>query len=153
MLENLKDKLPLIRHIDDYILQHKKFGEFIRYVIVGGSCAVADLAFLYILVEFFHIWYLFSATLSFITVSSFGYFGQKYFTFKNNSKNYKKQMPVFFVVAGTGLLINSLCMFTFVSILGIWYILSNVITKFIVLIWNFLANKYLTFRDDKKRQD
>jgi len=128
-----------------YFFEHEKIGEPMRYLLIGGTCGVLDLSLLYIQVEFFHIWYLAATIISFVTITTFGYFGQKYFTFRNKSKNYKKQMPIFFVIVGIGLLINTSCMFFFVSILQIWYIIANVITKFIVLIWNYFANKHITF--------
>jgi len=117
-----------------------------KYSIIGSLCAVADLAVLYLLVEYLHVWYLFSAAISFSVVSLFGYWGQKKFTFKDGSRNHAKQLPVFFLVAGTGLLINSVCMFLFVSVLGVWYIFANVVTKFLVLVWNFFANRHITFK-------
>jgi len=126
--------------------EHQRHGEKMRYLLVGGTCAVLDLLFLYLMVNFLNIWYLAATTISFAAVSLLGYFGQKYFTFRNAEKNHKKQLALFFMVSGTGLLINAGFMFFFVSILGIWYMAANIITKFIVLIWNFLANKKITFR-------
>ncbi len=129
-----------------YFFEHEKIGEPMRYLLIGGSCAVLDLLFLYLMVNFLDIWYLIATTISFTIVSLLGFFGQKYFTFRDLSKNHKKQIPVFFVVSAIGLLINAGFMFFFVSVLGIWYIAANIVTKFIVLIWNFLANKKITFR-------
>ncbi len=116
-----------------------------RYALVGGLCALADIAILFFFVNFLHFFYLTVTTLSFIIITFLGYFGQKYFAFRDPSKNHKKQIPIFFIVTGTGLAFNTLFMFLFVSIAGIWYITSNIITKFIVLVWNFLANKHITF--------
>jgi len=128
------------------IFEHERFGETMRYLLIGGTCAVLDLLLLFVFVNYLHIWYLYAATASFIIVSTLGYFGQKYFSFRNYENNHGKQLPVFFAVAGIGLLLNAGFMFTFVSIIGLWYILASVMTKFIVLIWNFFANKKVTFR-------
>jgi glycosyltransferase involved in cell wall biosynthesis len=129
-----------------HLLEHERFGELMRYLLIGGSCAVLDLILLFSFVNYLHIWYLYAATASFIIVSTLGYFGQKYFSFRNYENNHGKQIPVFFVVAGIGLLINAAFMYAFVSLMGLWYILASVMTKFIVLIWNFFANKKITFR-------
>lgn len=122
------------------------WGEKLRYLFVGGFCAIADLLILYVLVDFFHFWYLASAIISFSFISLLGYFAQKYFTFKNNSKNHKKQLLIFIVIAVIGLLINTSFMFLFVSLMNIWYMLASIITKFIVIIWNYTANKKITFK-------
>ncbi|MDI6778009.1 MAG: GtrA family protein [Patescibacteria group bacterium] len=129
-----------------FFFEHEKIGEPMRYLLIGGTCAVLDLLFLYLMVNFLNVWYLIATTISFLVVSLFGYFGQKHFTFRNTERNHKKQLTLFFMVTGTGLLINAGFMFAFVSLLGIWYIIANIITKFIVLVWNFLANKHITFR-------
>ena len=117
-----------------------------RYAVVGGLCAAADMAVLFFFLNYLHVHYLATTTLSFMAITFFGYFGQKYFTFRDSSGNHKRQIPIFFIVAGAGLALNTLFMFLFVGIAGIWYILANIITKFIVFVWNFLANKYITFK-------
>jgi len=129
-----------------YLFEHEKFGETIRYLLIGGTCATLDMLLLYTFVDYFHIWYLYAATVSFILVSTLGYFGQKYFSFRNHDNNHKRQLPIFFIVAGVGLLLNAGFMFLLVSLVGLWYILASIITKFVVLIWNFSANKNITFR-------
>lgn len=146
MLIQLRKKLVLFDKVFSLTFEHNKFGEKIRYLFIGGACAIADLIILYVLVEFFQIWYLVASIISFILVGFFGYLGQKYFTFKNDSKSHTRQLTIFFTVIGIGLLLNSSCMFLFVSVLGIWYIFASVVTKFIVLAWNFTANKYITFK-------
>jgi len=132
-----------------FFFEHKRFGEPMRYLLIGGICAVLDLFILFIFVNYLHIWYLYAATASFIIVSTLGYFGQKYFSFRNYENNHGKQFPVFFVMAGVGLLLNAGFIFLFVSIMNLWYILASIITKFIVLFWNFFANKHITFKKNE----
>lgn len=146
MLTKIRKKSALFDRAFSLTFEHQKFGEKLRYLFVGGSCAVADLAILYLLVDFLHVWYLAASIISFILVGLIGYGGQKYFTFKNESKNHKKQLFTFFVIVGIGLLINSFSMFFFVSFVGLWYILASIVTKLIVLVWNYAANKHITFK-------
>lgn len=141
------EKSSLFAKIFSFIFEHQKFGEKIRYLFVGGICAIADLLLLYILVDFFHLWYLFSATISFSLVGLFGYLGQKYFTFKNDSQNHGKQLTLFLAVSGIGLIINIILMYTLVDLMNLWYIFASILTKFVVLIWNFSASKHLTFKN------
>jgi putative flippase GtrA len=134
-----------IKTIRSY-LEHERLGQQMRYLLVGGLCTVLDLSLLYAFVHFLSIWYLYSATLSFVIVIGSGYFAYKHFVFRNSEKNHKKQFTLFLIVAGVGLLINTGFMFVFVSWLNIWYMLASVMTKFIVLIWNFVANQRITFK-------
>lgn len=143
--------LSNIAQVCDFLFYHKKIGTLLRYSLIGGSCALGDMFLLYIFVEFAHIWYLYASIASWITISALGFFGQKYFTFKNTSKKHQKQLIIFIIVGTIGLSINSACLFFLVSIVKIWYIFANIITKFIVLIWNFLANKYITFKTNNSQ--
>ena len=120
-------------------------GQFMRYLVIGGACAILDLLLLYTFVDYLHIWYLYAATVSFTIVIVLGYFGQKYFSFRNYENNHRKQLTTFIIVALTGLALNIAFMFLFVSLMNLWYVLASIMTKFIVLIWNFLANKKITF--------
>lgn len=135
-----------IARIYRFFFHHKKIGTLLRYLLIGGSCALGDMLLLYTFVEFFHIWYLYASIISWVITSILSFLGQKHFTFKNTSKKYQIQFPIFILVAIVGLGLNSLCLFFLVSILKIWYMFANIITKFIVLIWNFLAHKYITFK-------
>ena len=146
MIANLRKKSNLLDRTFSFVFEHKKFGEKIRYLFIGGICALADLAILYFLVDILRIWYLTASIVSFIAISFFGYYGQKYFTFKNKSANHKKQLLLFYLMAMASLAINSLSMLFFVSFLGLWYILGSALTKLIVLTWNFIATKYVTFK-------
>ena len=129
------------------LTKNKILEEFFRYFFVGLLCAVLDLFFLYLLVEFLNIWYLLAATISFSVITYGGYFLQKKFTFRNTSRNDSKKIFIFVLVSICGLIANAASMYVLVGIFGIWYILSNIITKKIVLLWNFLTNKYITFNN------
>ena len=129
------------------LTKNKILEEFFRYFFVGLLCAVLDLFFLYLLVEFLNIWYLLAATISFSVITYGGYFLQKKFTFRNTSRNDSKKIFIFVLVSICGLIANAASMYVLVGIFGIWYILSNIITKIIVLLWNFLTNKYITFNN------
>lgn len=150
LYENVKmdmvKKNNIISRFFNFLFYGKKAGQPMRYLFVGGTCSLIDIGLLYIFVEFLHIWYLYASILSFTISCVVAFLGQKYFTFENKSEKHAAQFVLFFTMAGTGLLINSGCIFVFVSLFGIWYILASVITKFIVLVWNFCASKYITFR-------
>jgi len=71
----------------------------------------------------------------------------KYWTFQNRSSNIRKQFLKFLIVSTMGLVITEGCMVLFVYGLKIWYMSAKLITSGLVLVWNFLANKYWTFKD------
>ena len=100
-----------------------KYKLFIKYCIVGGTAAVVDFGILFILTDFFSVYYLTSATASFIVSALVNYSLNRSWTFQSNG-----------------------IMYTGVEFFGLWYILAKVIATGVVLIWNFLGNKYFTFK-------
>lgn len=119
---------------------------FIKYCIVGGTAAVVDFFVLYFLTEFGKIYYLYSATASFILSALTNYFLNRKWTFHSNGKK-RKQLPIFFFIAGCGLLLNNMIMYIGVEKFGLWYIFAKIFATGIVLIWNFFGNKRFTFNN------
>ena len=133
-----------------------KYKLFVKYCIVGGTAAVVDFGVLFVLTELFLgvESYLTSATISFILSAFTNYFLNRSWTFRSNGKK-RKQIPIFFAVATMGLFINNSIMFVgmekfLLKNLQYGYLLAKVIATGLVLIWNFLGNKYITFNDKKE---
>ena len=68
------------------------------------------------------------------------------YTFKSNQPHHIA-VSKFMLIAALGAGINTLLMFFFVHQLQVYYLLAQVITTGIVLLWNFLLNKMWTFAD------
>lgn len=124
------------------ILKYK----FIRYSLGWGLAAILDIILLWIFTNFFHIYYLYSAILSFIFAFSFWYVFQKYITFKNYSKKHILQGWLFllFQLIGQGIYIIILRLW--VNQLEIYYIYVAFIAKWIAFIRNYISNHYFNFK-------
>jgi len=124
-----------------------KYKRFLIYSIGGGIGFIIYFSILYSLTEWAHFWYLFSATIAFIISAVANYFFQRHITFADNkSAKVWRQFIIFILVAIVGLLINNLILYTSVEFLKIWYMFGGFIAAGIVLVWNFTANKNITFR-------
>ncbi|MBD3330470.1 glycosyltransferase [Candidatus Peregrinibacteria bacterium] len=128
----------------------KKFKPFMKYCIVGAMGTFLDLAALYIFVEYISIPVIPASILSFLLAVTNNFLLNKSWTFRNKSKNYRKLYIKFFIVSLVGLGLTVTGMHVMVNIIGIWYMLAKVLTSLIVLTWNFLANKFWTFRLTEK---
>ena len=60
--------------------------KILKYVFAGCVATLSNLVILFLLVNFFNIWYLISASISFCCAVIISYLLQKYFVFKNNTK-------------------------------------------------------------------
>ena len=66
-------------------------------------------------------------------------------TFKSNKRRHIT-VSKFYLIAATGFLLNAVVMWLNTTVIGMHYILSQIIATGIVLVWNFLGNRYWTFR-------
>jgi dolichyl-phosphate beta-glucosyltransferase len=125
----------------------QRYSVFFKYAIVGCMGTAIDVGFLYVFVEFLRIHLLVSTAMSFIFAVINNFALNKYWTFQNKNSNIRKQFIKFLIISIIGLLLTELFMALLVYTLKIWYMASKIITSSLVLMWNFLANKYWTFKD------
>lgn len=66
----------------------------------------------------------------------------------HSDQRHVQAAPKFVAVAAVGLVVNVLMMALLVDVLGFYYLVAQVIATGVVLVWNFLGNRYWTFRRD-----
>ncbi len=125
----------------------QEYAVFFKYAVVGCIGTALDLGTLYIFVGLLHLHLLLSTAMSFVLAVINNFLLNKYWTFQNKSANIRKQFIKFLIVSVLGLFLTEACMAFFVYVLNIWYMAAKLITSGLVLAWNFLANKYWTFKD------
>ena len=67
------------------------------------------------------------------------------YTFRSN-ESHRKSAIRFAIVASVGLLLNVVFMWLGVAVMHAHYLLSQVITTALVVLWSFTANRFWTFR-------
>jgi putative flippase GtrA len=134
--------------IIDKLFQAKTDNLFIqlfRYTFVGGLAFVVDFGLLYILTSFLGVYYQISAALSFIAGLLVNYFISILWVFnvKNENRNRIAEFTAFALVGVVGLALNALVIYIFTEWIGLFYMLSKIISTVIVFLWNFLGRRYL----------
>jgi putative flippase GtrA len=135
-------KIKNLHHIRDWILIKKIF----RYTIGWGLAALLDLFFLWFFTDILHIYYIYSAILSFIIIFYFGFAFQKYITFENKEKKIIKQWVYFLIFQLIWIWINILLLWVGVSVFKFYYLYVAVFNKWLIFLWNFFMNYIFTFR-------
>jgi len=129
-------------------LPHKKnvIKEFVKFGVVGGIGTLINIAILYLLTEKVGVYYLISAIFSFLVAMSSNFILNKIWTFKENIKiGIGKKYLQFGLVSVSALLVNLFFLYIFTEVLGIYYIISQILAIGIALIINFIGNKVWTF--------
>jgi putative flippase GtrA len=122
------------------------FIQLIRYTFVGGCAFLIDFGTLYILTEYLKIHYLFSAGFSFLLGLITNYVLSVNWVFNNRVIEKRSLEFLFFFLIGLiGLALNELFIWILTDLLLIYYLISKLITTFIVYFWNFFARKIMLF--------
>ncbi|HTX61498.1 MAG TPA: GtrA family protein, partial [Methanobacterium sp.] len=102
--------------------------QFFRYLFVGGAAFLVDLASLYILTDFFGIYYLISAAIAFLLGLVTNYILSISWVFNRRSLDNKTvEFSVFAIIGIIGLGLNELFIWLFTAELGIYYLLSKIL--------------------------
>jgi len=131
----------------------KNLKQFINFCFVGASIAVIDFGLTFVLKELFGIDQYFSNTVALVVAIVTKFFFHRYWVFKeeadtNKAREHTKFIK-FIIVNSVGVGINNgvIYLLSFVKIYNpYWFYISKVLATGIVMLWNFFANKFWTFK-------
>lgn len=120
-----------------------------RYLFSGSTAAVVNLSALYILTDYFKIWYLFSSIIAFCLSLAVSFLMQKHITFREPStERTKKQFLYYFTISVFNLSLNAIFMYILVDFLGLYYLLSQIVSSGIIAIESFFVYSILIFKKE-----
>ena len=122
-------------------MTHERFLEVARFCLVGGVSFLLDYSLLFALTEYAGIYYLYSSAISFSVTVVFNYWLCVVYVFKGAGKQSARQAVIFFVTGALGLLLNQFCMWLFVAIIGLHYMIAKIFATAIVTIWNYFTKR------------
>ena len=121
--------------------------QLFRYCFVGGFAFIVDAGGLFVLTEYAGIYYLLSATISFILGLVVNYLLSTAWIFKKSKLSTRwTEFLIYSVIGVVGLGLNTLFLWLFTDCLHIYYMLSKIITAALVMLWNFFARKIILFK-------
>lgn len=150
-----KSKLGL-RNISSY-LHHllslswrtKEFHRFIKFCIIGGIGAIVNIAILHMLTEYLGVYYVLSGAVAIESGLLSNFVLNKIWAFKDRrikgSRAIIRALYRDHIVRSGGILINLFILWFLTSVIGVYYLLSQIIGIFIAMIWNFGGNKWFTW--------
>jgi putative flippase GtrA len=118
--------------------------QFVKYFGVALVGYLFDFGILFILNEFFHVYYLIAAASGFIIGLIITFFLSNRFVFGESKIKSKSAEFGFFAIIGViGLGILTILMWFFTDVFLINYLVSKVFATVFVYIWNFFARRSL----------
>ena len=119
--------------------------QFISFSLIGVIGTTAHFVVLIISVQALSMSPVSGSIAGFITGASINYLLNYHVTFKSRNSHLESFLK-FFTVATLGLGLNTLIMY--ITTQWYHYLVSQVVATAIVLIWNFLCNRFWTFKED-----
>ena len=119
--------------------------EFLRFFIAGGISTIVHWLLLWILIQHLETAPIVSTSFGYIAGAIVNYTINYFWTFKSNASHFKASFK-FAIVALSGFLLNALIFSFFNYIAGTHYFISQFFATGIVLFWNFIINRFWTFK-------
>ena len=121
------------------------------FVVIGIISTILDLGLLYGLTEYFHIWYLLSATVSYSCGMVLNFLLNKFLNFQDMSRHYLWQFVTFALISSTGLALTLGILYVAVEIFSQNYLVAKLIALVLSFAWNYLGQSRITFSLGKHR--
>lgn len=121
--------------------------QFFRYACVGGVAFVVDFGLLFILTDKIGLYYLLSATISFVCGLLINYALSIRWVFsKRRLSDTRVEFLIFGIIGVIGIVVNNTIIWCGVEIAGLHYLWSKIIAALAVLLWNFIARRQTLFK-------
>jgi putative flippase GtrA len=122
-------------------------GQLVRYTFVGGLAFLVDFGLLYVLTDGAGLYYLLSATLSFLAGLVVNYVLSVSWVFSRRTLESRwAEFLIFAIIGVVGVGLNALFMWLFTEVVGLHYLVSKMGSAVLVFLWNFFARKLSLFR-------
>ena len=129
----------------------RKYGELIRYLIVGVLTTVVSLGTYYVCVIFFldpkvAVELQAANVISWIAAVTFAYVTNRCYVFESKNNNILKEISLFFMARIGSLVLDMGIMFVTVTLLGMNDKLAKLLVQVVVTVANYVLSKLFVFR-------
>jgi len=121
-------------------------GHLLWFFLVGVVSSLVDIGLLYCLCEFFSIWYIAAAIVSYSIGILVSYGLNKCVTFHDHTHEYLLQFTTFTAISLSCLLVNVCIIWLAVEMASLNYLFAKVIATVCAFFWNYYGQSRITFR-------
>lgn len=124
---------------------YRKFSQLILYGIIGSFSSGLDFIIYTLLVQFGGIQYLVANFFSVLVGISTSFILNRNYNFKVKD-HAKRRFSIFLTVGLCGLLLSNIILYLCIDVMALDKLLSKLLSIALVVSFQFLVNKYLTFK-------
>lgn len=122
--------------------------QLIKFIIVGIIGVFVNASLLYILTEYIQMYYIYAGAISVEISIISNFIWNDLWTFKENHNKPKWQRFVSFqLISIFAIGIYVILLYIYTDIFHIYYLISNLMTIPVTVIWNYGMNKFITWKD------
>lgn len=125
-----------------------RFRHLILYGIIGSFSSSIDFAIFTLLVQIVGLHYLVANSISILVGITTSFFLNRNYNFKVKD-NVKGRFLIFLSVGLCGLMLSNFSLYVFVSTFDMNKLLSKLLSIVLVVFFQFLINKYVTFKPSR----
>lgn len=123
----------------------KKFRTLILYGLIGGLSSSIDFIVYSLLVSYVGLNYILSNSISVLIGIITSFTLNRKYNFKVKDKKYRRFI-IFLCVGLCGMIISNLILYLCIDILSLHELISKLLSIVLVVIVQFIINKYITFK-------
>jgi putative flippase GtrA len=112
---------------------------------IGALASVADIGLLWIFCDWFGIWYLSAAVLSYCCGILISYLLNKGLTFHDRDRHYIRQLGTFAAISFSCLLMNVVIIWLLVTFFSWNYLAAKILATICAVFWNYYGQSTITF--------
>ena len=124
---------------------YKKFHHLVLYGIIGSFSSGLDFLIYTLLVQLVGLQYLVANCISVVAGISTSFYLNRNYNFKVKDHT-KRRFSIFLSVGLCGLVMSNLILYLCIDNLGMDKLISKLLSIVLVVFFQFLVNKYLTFK-------
>lgn len=129
-----------------------KYKIYVKYVLAGGTAAATNLVALFALHGVLKLAIVPAASLAFCAAFFVSFCLQKFWTFRDPSRRVLKQMTKYLAVGLFNLVLNAAAMYVLVELLGVWYLLAQIMVGVVIAVESFLIYRTFIFKKGKIKE-
>jgi putative flippase GtrA len=116
------------------------------FFLVGAVSSLVDIGLLWYFCQYWGIWYIPAAAVSYCCGILVSYVLNKYLTFRDPARDYFLQFTTFAVISVSCLMVNLCIIWLAVELASLNYLVAKVIATVCAFFWNYYGQSRITFR-------